>query len=138
MKYVVMIMALVGLLSGGVNYWQYQQQQATTKQLAVIEKTASDRLEVIANLQANAQQQAQRYQALNRTQTNIRNRLAKREQLLRSLKNEYQDYKRWASVKLPVITQRLRQRPALTGAAAYQQHLSNLNPLQLDAEQPTQ
>ena len=132
----LMIMVALGLLSAGVNYWQYQQQQATTKQLAVAEKTASDRLAIIANLQSNAQQQAQRYQALNRTQTSIRNRLAKREQLLRSLKNEYQDYKRWANIKLPAITQRLRQRPALTGATAYQQHLSNLNPLQPNAEQP--
>ncbi|NQZ32520.1 MAG: hypothetical protein HRU06_14725 [Oceanospirillaceae bacterium] len=136
MSYLIIIMTVISLLSGGVNYWQYQQQQTTSKQLAVIEQTANDRLLVIENLQANAQQQAAHVKALNRTQTSIRHRLAKREQLLRSLKDEYQDYKRWASIKLPAITQRLRQRPAITGASAYQQHLSNNNPLQPNAEPP--
>ncbi len=138
MSYLIIILSVVSLLSGGVNYWQFQQQQSVSKQLAVVEQTANDRLTVIENLQANAQQQAKHLKKLNLTQTSIRNRLAKREQQLRSLKNEYQDYKDWASVKLPVITQRLRQRPAINGTRDYQKHLSNINALQLNAQQPTE
>lgn len=136
MAYSIIVLGFISLLSAGVNYWQYHQQQDTTKQLAVVSKTSNDRLEVIGLLQNNIQQQAVHVQALNHTQVDLSNRLADREQLLRDLKNEYKDYQAWSNVKLPVITQRLRKRPAINGAAAYQQYLSNHQPLQPATKQP--
>ncbi|EPJ56356.1 MAG: hypothetical protein OFPI_00230 [Osedax symbiont Rs2] len=136
MRYLMMVLGVVVMLSAGVNYWQYQQQLKTTKSLAKAEKSASDRLQVITTLQSNAKQQAERLKSLTLTQTHIQQRLASREQLLRNLKNENKNYKRWADTQLPAITQRLQQRPLIIGADAYQQHLSNNDPLQPDAQQP--
>ncbi|MFM5811229.1 Rz-like lysis system protein LysB [Aeromonas veronii] len=63
---------------------------------------------------------------------------ATREQTIARLKRENAELKSWADRPLPAAAVGLLQRPALTGAADYQAHLSRSGPLPATASGSTQ
>lgn len=121
-------LAVIALLSGFI-YFQHYQLQQQIERAAVAEKADADRFAVITHMQGQALQQASSLQALAKTTGDIRASMGLRDQTIRRLERENDHYKNWATAVLPAAAQRLRQRPALTGAAAYQQFLSTAQPL---------
>ncbi|WP_093511923.1 Rz-like lysis system protein LysB [Pseudomonas sp. NFPP28] len=71
-------------------------------------------------------------------QDQLRLGLAKRERTIEELKRENDDLRNWAAQPLPDAARRLRERPALTGAAAYQDWLSGRGAVRATGDQPTQ
>lgn len=61
---------------------------------------------------------------LRTTQDSLRAELARRHSQIEDLKHENQELRDWAAQPLPAAARRLRERPALTGADAYQDWLS--------------
>jgi LysB family phage lysis regulatory protein len=61
---------------------------------------------------------------------------ATREQTIARLKRENAELKSWADSHLPAAVVGLFQRPAITGAAAYQAHLSRADPLPTASGKP--
>lgn len=63
--------------------------------------------------------------ALQQTGQDLRRELDVRKQQIKELKFENEDLRNWAATLLPAAARRLRERPALTGADAYRQWLSD-------------
>jgi len=58
-------------------------------------------------------------------QVQLRQTLAKRQHQIESLTNENDELRQWVIQPLPDTARRLRERPAITGADAYREWLSN-------------
>lgn len=71
-------------------------------------------------------------------QDQLRLGLAKRERTIEELKRENDELRNWAAQPLPDAARRLRERPALTGAAAYRDWLSGRGAVRATGDQPTQ
>ncbi|NMY05987.1 LysB family phage lysis regulatory protein [Pseudomonas sp. WS 5059] len=76
--------------------------------------------------------------ALRTQQDQLRQGLAKRERTIEELKRENAELRTWATQPLPDAARRLRERPALTGAAAYRDWLSGRGAVPTAGDQPTQ
>ncbi len=55
--------------------------------------------------------------------------VAKRNKQIEDLKRENEELQKWADQPLPDVARRLRERPAITGAAAYRDWLSSGDPM---------
>ncbi len=66
---------------------------------------------------------------LQTTQKDLRREIDVRKRRIQELEDENADLKAWAGQPLPAAARRLRQRPVLTGAAAYREWLSSSNAL---------
>ncbi len=75
---------------------------------------------------------------LQTTQKDLRREIDVRKRRIQELEDENADLKAWAGQPLPAAARRLRQRPVLTGTAAYREWLSNGNALPATVERPTQ
>ena len=71
-------------------------------------------------------------------QDQLRQSLAKRERTIEELKRENDELRNWADQPLPDAARRLRERPALTGAAAYRDWLSGRGTVPPASNQPPQ
>jgi LysB family phage lysis regulatory protein len=71
-------------------------------------------------------------------QDQLRLSLAKRERTIEELKLENDDLRKWADQPLPDAARRLRERPAITGAAAYRDWLSGRGAVPTASDQPSQ
>lgn len=71
-------------------------------------------------------------------QDQLRQSLAKRERTIEELKRENDDLRKWADQPLPDAARRLRERPALTGAAAYRDWLSGRSAVPPAGDKPAQ
>lgn len=86
----------------------------------------SDRQAItITTLQGSLQDERNAQAGLRTTQDQLRQGLADRQRQIEDLKRENKELRDWAGQRLPVAAQRLRQRPALTGADAYRDWLSS-------------
>ncbi|OCZ76569.1 hypothetical protein A7P25_22400 [Achromobacter xylosoxidans] len=103
-----------------------RQDVAITAYGQVIERQASD----LADLGNRMTTQRLDLAQLERTQDDFRNALDQRTFDLERLKNENPQVRSWADAVLPDPVARLRQRPALTGAAAYAEYLRTRDPVQ--------
>lgn len=73
-----------------------------------------------------------------RTQQDLLRRdLARREQTIEELKRENAELRHWAAQPLPDPARRLRERPALTGAAAYRDWVSGRGALSSAGDKPS-
>lgn len=75
--------------------------------------------------ETNSRAQAQLYAAAEQTNTLLHSR----QRQIEELKRENDELRRWADSALPADIIRLRDRPALTGGAAYRQWLSGSDSL---------
>jgi LysB family phage lysis regulatory protein len=136
--------ALLGALA--LLLWgQYQQGQAVAARETLAserQQQAEQRIErqasSITTLTNTLQGERLAQTTLRKTQTQLRQGLANREQQIEVLKRENSDLRLWASQPLPAAARRLRERPAITGAAAYRDWLSGRGALQPATGQPNQ
>lgn len=121
------LFAALGLLLWG----QRQQQHASSARAAL----AAEQLSALqqrnasqtASLNALSQQlstERAAQQQLRSQQQQLRGALSQRQQHIEALQHENAALKHWSAQPLPAPAQRLRERPALTGADAYQHWLS--------------
>lgn len=71
-------------------------------------------------------------------QHDLRREIDVRKRRIQELEDENADLKAWAGQPLPAAARRLRQRPVLTGAAAYRDWLSGRNALPATVDRPAQ
>ncbi|TIH10834.1 LysB family phage lysis regulatory protein [Pseudomonas leptonychotis] len=137
--YGLALFAALGLLAWG----QYQQGQAVDaretlaaeRQLQAeqrIERQATTITAMAATLEAERTAQT----ALRTTQNQLRQGISQREQQIEALKRENSDLRAWATQPLPSAAQRLRKRPAISGANAYRDWLSGSGAVQPATQQP--
>ncbi|OZO04767.1 peptidase [Pseudomonas sp. IB20] len=99
----------------------------------------ADRNLVTVNTLTDTLKQERNAQSLLRSQQDqLRLGLAKRERTIEELKLENDDLQKWADQPLPDAARRLRERPALTGAAAYRDWLSGRGAVRPPRDQPAQ
>ena len=92
-----------------------------------------------ANTLTDTLKQERDAQSLLRSQQDqLRLGLAKRERTIEELKRENDELRNWAVQPLPDVARRLRERPALTGAAAYRDWLSGRGAVQVASDKPSQ
>ncbi|NVZ48574.1 LysB family phage lysis regulatory protein [Pseudomonas tolaasii] len=99
---------------------------------------ADRNLTTINALTATLKQERDAQHALRSQQDLLRQGLAKRERTIEELKRENTELRVWADQPLPDAARRLRERPALTGAAAYREWLSGRGALPTAGDQPAQ
>lgn len=105
-------------------------------------KTARDdaarNLETANTLADTLKQERENQGALRTQQDLLRQGLAKRERTIEELKRENSELRDWATQLLPDAARRLRERPAITGAAAYRDWLSGRSAVPPASDQPPQ
>lgn len=135
--------ALLGAL--GLLFWGQQQRIAVANGRAELSKqisrasvlAAEGALALVNKLQAQLETERSAQASLRTTQNLLRQGLSERETQIEVLKRENTDLRRWASQPLPDAARRLRQRPAITGAAAYRAWLSGSGALRPTGDQPS-
>ncbi len=105
-------------------------------------KTARDdadrNLKTANTLTDTLKQERDAQSSLRAQQDQLRQSLAKRERTIEELKRENEELRNWAGQPLPDAARRLRERPALTGAAAYRDWLSGRGAVPPAGDQPPQ
>lgn len=102
--------------------------------------TARDRAtrseETAAQLKTSLQEERAAQAKLRGVQDQLRQGLAARQRMIEDLKRENAELRLWADQPLPDAARRVRQRPAITGAAAYRDWLSGRGALHPVGDQP--
>ncbi|MNL72601.1 hypothetical protein D3C87_1979350 [compost metagenome] len=68
------------------------------------------------------------------TQDEFRNALAERQADILNLRRENEEFRLWADADLPDAVARMRERPAITGARGYAEHLRTRQPVRPDGD----
>jgi LysB family phage lysis regulatory protein len=105
-------------------------------------KTARDdaerNLRTANTLADTLRQEREAQSALRALQDQLRQGLAKRKRTIEELKRENAELRDWAAQLLPDAARRLRNRPAITGAAAYRDWLSGRSAVPVAGDEPGQ
>lgn len=130
--YGIALLGALGLLLWG----QYQRGQAEQARAALAtdrQQQAEQRIErqaaTITVLNDTLQDERQTQTKLKAEQAQLRQGLATRKLQIKELKRENDELRQWADQPLPDAARRLRQRPAITGAAGYRDWLSRRDAL---------
>lgn len=118
-----------GLL-GWALWWQHGTIAAQDTEISGLKEHAAavtKQFGLIKDAQAKADQNTR---DLQQDQDRLRGDLSQREIEIRSLQHATEELQAWADQPLPDAVIRMRQRPAITGAAAYSEYMSNRQPLQ--------
>ncbi|MDQ0739254.1 Rz-like lysis system protein LysB [Pseudomonas sp. W4I3] len=99
---------------------------------------ANRNLATVNTLTTTLQQERESQSALRTQQDQLRQALAKRARTIEELKRENDELRNWAVQPLPDAARRLRERPALTGAAAYRDWLSGRGAVPTASDKPSQ
>lgn len=91
---------------------------------------------VIRQLQGSIEQERTAQTGLRNQQAQLQQQLRHRQRTIEDLTHENEELRTWADVSLPDSARRLRQRPAITGAADYYRHLSSSNALHAERHSP--
>ena len=126
--------------------WGQQQRINTAQSQADLAKSAAktarddaDRnLATATTLTATLKQERENQSTLRAQQDQLRLDLAKRARTIEELKLENDELRNWAAQPLPDAARRLRERPALTGAAAYRDWLSGRGAVPAAGDKPSQ
>ena len=109
------------------------------KSAAKTAREDADRNLATANtLTATLKQERDAQSQLRSQQDQLRQGLANRERTIEVLKRENDELRKWADQPLPDAARRLRERPALTGAAAYRDWLSGRGAVRAAGDHPPQ
>ena len=96
------------------------QRAALTSKAHELTKKTRQLISLSIRAETNNREQARLYAEAEQTSALLR----QRQHRIEELKRENEDLRRWADTPLPADIIRLRERPALTGGAAYRQWLS--------------
>ena len=99
---------------------------------------ADRNLRTANTLTATLKQERDAQSTLRAQQDQLHQSLAKRERTIEELKRENDELRNWAAQPLPDAARRLRERPALTGAAAYRDWLSGRGAVPAASDKPGQ
>ena len=99
---------------------------------------ANRNLATVSTLTTTLQQERESQSALRAQQDQLRQALAKRARTIEELKRENDELRDWAVQPLPDAARWLRERPALTGAAAYSDWLSGRGAVPAASDKPSQ
>lgn len=125
-------------LSVLANLWLFSSWDDSKQALAAASQTVADQKQVIGQLETQRAANQRQLARLSSQQGEIRSQLIDQRQRFRrqleEVNSEFEEYKAWASRQLPDAVIRLRERPAITGASAYQQWLSTDSALPVAAE----
>ena len=123
--------ALALLLWG--NHQRSEAEQGRTalalEKLATVTARVERDATTITTLRTTLEDERQAQASLQQTGQDLRRELDVRKQQIKELKRENAELRAWAAAQLPAAARRLRQRPAVTGAAAYRDWLSGRNAL---------
>lgn len=89
-----------------------------------------------AQLEASLQEERSAQAALRSQQDQLRQGLVARQRTIEELKRENAELRLWADQPLPDAARRMRERPAITGAAAYRDWLSGRGALHPVGDKP--
>ena len=136
--------ALLGALA--LLIWGQQQRIETAESNAARANDAAKTAREDANrnqatvntLTITLQQERESQSALRAQQDQLRQGLAKRARTIEELKRENDELRDWTAQPLPGVARRLRERPALTGAAAYRDWLSGRGAVPAAGDKPSQ
>lgn len=120
------LFVLAVLAATYATYSNYKSQQKRLAQIEALAASQAQTIELLHNVRELQQQHAQELQT---QQKQVQATLQTRQHDIRKLQTEVAEIREWASTKLPTDIERLRQRPALTGARDYYQLMPNANPL---------
>ncbi|WP_312153177.1 Rz-like lysis system protein LysB [Lelliottia nimipressuralis] len=124
-----LVLAAMGWQSWRLNNARHtietQGEQLATKTQALAKKN-SQLIGLSILTETNGREQMRLYAAAEQTATLLRTR----QHRIEELKRENEDLRHWADTPLPADIIRLRERPALTGGAAYREWLSQSNSVQ--------
>ncbi|MBB3141204.1 LysB family phage lysis regulatory protein [Halomonas organivorans] len=128
------LLLMLGLALGGWALWERgnaarQQAERLADQRDVAQRENQQRQVVIDALWANAQRLADQRRTLNATLAELDRTASDRLATLEELQRENAELRAWADARLPEPVIRLRERPAVTGAAAYRQALRDADAL---------
>ena len=116
-----------------------ESQKDLAKSAAKTARDDADRNLATANtLTVTLKQERDAQSNLRAQQDQLRQSLAKRERTIEELKRENTELRDWAAQPLPDAARRLRERPAVTGAAAYRDWLSGRGAMPPAGDQPPQ
>ena len=136
--YGIALLAALGLL-----LWGQQQRIAAADgradlnaQLARTSLLAAEgAMAVVDKLQTQLETERAAQSSRRTTQNLLRQGLSDRETQIQELQRENTDLRQWADQPLPATARRLRQRPTITGAAAYRDWLSGSGALRPAGDQ---
>lgn len=137
-------MALFGALA--LFIWVQQQridvakgQAARANNAALTARADANRnLATVHTLTTTLQQERESQSDLRAQQDQLRQALAKRARTIEELKRENDELRNWAIQPLPDAARRLRERPTITGAAAYRDWLSGRGAVPTASDKPSQ
>lgn len=137
---IALIAAIAGLIwSQQTRLESAQGAKVTAEQQAEqAQQKIGQRDTVIHQLQGNIEQERTAQIGLRNQQAQLQQQLRQRERTIEDLKHENEELRQWADVPLPDAARRLRQRPAITGAASYYDHLSRSNAVHAERHSPQQ
>lgn len=136
------LVALAVLLAGNAALQKLDTAEAENSRLS--EKLAQAKLDtkaanaVVLDLKSELKLERDLQASLQNQQSELRNQLTSRNLLVEQLKRENKELSDWAINGLPTAVKWLRERPAITGAADYQNWLSSRNSLHPDSDQPAE
>lgn len=113
----------------GFGYVQHLKREAAELRADQAEQQLVDAKRTIDQLHERETRLNALRQQAEAVQADLQRFLSNRETEIRRLQRENQELRDWADRPLPEPVARLRRRPALTGADAYRQHLSDAEPL---------
>lgn len=93
---------------------------------------------VVLELKNNLKLERDLQATLQKQQSELRSQLISRNLLVEQLKRENKELSDWAINGLPTAVKWLRERPAITGAADYQNWLSSRDRLHAEPDQPAE
>lgn len=135
-RYLIGAITLSGLVMAGVIKYQHTELIDVREQASQAELKNQQYSKSVLALQTQTRKQLIRLAELAATNGKIREQSLARQQQIRKLQRENQQYQDWAMRPLPAVTQQLRKRPTLTGASDYQKYLSATQPLHPASQQP--
>ena len=116
--------------------------QSKAERATAAAKTARDdadrNLKTANTLTETLKQEREAQSTLRLQKDQLHQSLAKRERTIEELKRENAELRNWAAQLLPDAARRLRDRPAITGAAAYRDWLSGRGSVPPAGDRPAQ
>lgn len=139
--YGIALLGALGLLLWGQNQRSQAEQARAAlgeQQRQQLQAENSRQASAITTLQSSLQGERNSQAELRTTQNQLRQHLAASLNQIQELERENAELRQWSAQPLPVAARRLRERPALTGAAGYRDWLSRRGALPAAASTASQ
>lgn len=117
-------------------YGQYQRAERLQSEFEQVAQAGRSKDRILDLYRTQGRKNSERLQQLQASIHSVNDTLAARTRRLKALEAENAELKAWADTRLPAAVVQLRQRPALSGAGAYRQWLSERDTLPPAGQRP--